>query len=459
MNTYASRRILFDGVCKVRTPTPSAVGHQKKSMFINNRNDWKSRYCLLSQGNCGDGSNEGMDTTLTIYKSKKILMTNAREKAKISLILEVDARLTVLAEDGLTGFLFHLHRNDTSLSLSCETKYIRDSWVATIQAHLTPPNNAAIKSPAKENIEDNSDQADDWRNESSTITSPTVENGSEMKALKITQQMSSSETSQGLELKISCDKPTSKSMAIANACKTESNQPAGVRNIFSGTRRSKTESDIRTNEDEDFPILPSFTRQPSAPLPLKPPPPTHSIVDALTSPIAEVKSPHSVTTQSTTRSQDQDDNLEPLWMSAIREKMSDHNPQITSFQGSEVHDISTDFSVKSPSGSTSTVMPKDIEFLKSYSIFDSEHLNKVGGLSRYHTNEMNLTVTCSCYFQVLRVILPNRLYVESLQPIPVVIMKKMRISDHLLVKKLLPVKLMMMMPLIRLVKLRCYEVK
>ena len=125
-------KILIDGILKVFIPGDSHKFFGRK--------DWKVRYCLISEtkDNGSDHSEiQNCSTVLTVYKSKKFLTTASRESAKVSFEITLDADSTVLSEDKISQFEFHLGSCGETFSFACDTKYMRDSWCSRIQSLIT----------------------------------------------------------------------------------------------------------------------------------------------------------------------------------------------------------------------------------------------------------------------------------------------------------------------------------
>ena len=291
----SSSEILFDGLCKVLHSSP--VDQPKRGIFNRNRENlsWKQRYCLISQ----DGTDINSVAVLTVYKAKKILRTNDTHTTKVCYRILLDTHLTVLTEDRLTDFVFHLDKDNITISFACETKFIRNSWVSTItqsqkrSEHTTPPQHHMTTTPSSNEKDDEKDD----RLEVSIIpealnTSPprplsviarsgSVGGGAETTRFQLQREQSLPTYSGGLELDLHDDKPPSKSISGLSKRSNDNNSANELEiNKLHTTKGSVVAESIETGDVSMIPdkmTAPDDTKSnitfghPSAKLPPKPP--------------------------------------------------------------------------------------------------------------------------------------------------------------------------------------------
>jgi hypothetical protein len=278
MSAAVVSQILFDGMCKVRPPSDELNLKKGNSMFSRS-GDWKNRYCLLTE-DCDNVA------TLTVYKSKKILMTSARATAKVCYSIQINSQLTVLAEDKLTNFVFHVNKDNVNVTFSCESKFIRDGWVSAIQSRIQPQRLQGERE--EEGGEEEEDplpravpqQASDPPPSLPLSLSHTYELSGTGSvgggSVQLRREQSLLTHSSGLELDLSDDKPPSKSNA-AFPTNRSGNIAANVPGI---SKAHKTRRVVAEQTDQDGAAkIPGSTEErpaaafghPSATLPPKPP--------------------------------------------------------------------------------------------------------------------------------------------------------------------------------------------
>lgn len=428
----SSSKIIFDGICKVQQ-SPSN-GHLKKGMFSRTRETlaWKQRYCLISQLD-----SSGTDTavaTLTVYKSKKILRASDWHTAKVCCSLQLDSKLTVLSEDKLSNFVFHVDRDNSTISFSCDTKFNRDGWVSTITqctAHAlsTHFNTSALHSSALSSAQSEEDEhimTDISIPEANKKVPPSLPPpiphlqppapgcttaklstgtiGGEYETLRIQLRRDQSlpTYSGGLELDIKDDKPTSKlsdKFAVATSANLSENQ-LGVsvsdeaREKIEGIVAASIEKEIRAGVLSEPPVMtmpsdegrqsalrlghPSPHLLPSATLPLKPPLK------------AALPNEESVGDCEMALGRKSRDTSGPMWMKCSTKEPSEQSLPVSTMAGKPMYrmiekDINISTKLKKLDEKHgdelfyNSTARKEKQFGIPYSVFDFESLNKSQG--------------------------------------------------------------------------------